>query len=140
MGLLKERACFRLSFEYTDKQANGISRLRIEMNADGKYKGEVGDDAWLVNPVKAEIDYTYTVSGSIRDASGAIVTPAGRNDAQHITLPFTVGDGLSAPRFGAFSGGDPTQGSYASAVDAGRALVYWAGVYYSVGASRLAHA
>ena len=101
------------------------------MKTDGRYKGEVGDDAWLINPVQAEIDYSYSVSGSIRDPSGAIATPAGSNQTQHITIPFTVGRGLSAPTVGAFSGGDPTGGGYSQAVIAANALVYWAGVYYS---------
>jgi hypothetical protein len=130
-GASEGTGVFTLSLDYTDQQPTGTSRLRIEMRADGKYKGEVGDDAWLVNPVKADIDYTYTVSGSMRDASGAIATPAGSNVAQQITIPFTVGRGLSAPGVGAFSGGDPTGGRYAQAVGAGTALVYWAGVYYA---------
>jgi len=131
-GTAEGTGVFSLSLDYTDKQANGTSRLHIEMKADGKYKGEVGDDAWLVNPVKAEIDYTYTVTGSIRDASGAIATPAGTNVAQHITIPFTVGNGLSAPGISAFSGGDPTRGRYSEAVGAGTALTFWGGVFYSM--------
>lgn len=122
---------FSLSLQYTDEQPSGTSRFRIEMKTDATYKGEVGDDAWLINPVKAEIDYTYTRSGSIRDASSAIATLPGTNNNQHIAMPFTVGRGLSAPSIGAFSGGDPTEGRYAEAVGAGTALVYWAGVYYS---------
>lgn len=127
---------FSLSLDYTDQQPSGTTRLHIEMKTDGTYKGQVDDDAWLVNPVNAEIDYTYTVSGSIRDPSGAIVTPAGSNVAQHIKIPFTVGKGMSAPGVGAFSGGDPTGGGYAHAVGAGTALVYWAGVYYSEAQTR----
>ena len=84
-----------------------------------------------MNPVNAEIDYTYTQTGTLRDPSGAIATPAGSNVTQHITIPFTVSKDLTAPSVGAFSGGDPTQGRYAEALSAGTALVYWAGVYYS---------
>ena len=120
-----------MSVDYTDQQASGTSRILIEMKAEATYKGEVGDDAWLVNPVKADIDYTYTHSVSIRDASGAIATPAGSSSAQRISINYTVGRGLSAPDIGAFSGGDPTGGRYAEAFGAGTALVFWAGVYHS---------
>jgi hypothetical protein len=48
------------------------------------------------------------------------------------TIPFNVSRDLTPPSLGAFSGGDPTQGKYAEAFGAGTALVYWAGVYYSV--------
>jgi hypothetical protein len=122
---------FSLSLDYTDEQPTGTTRFHIEMKTDGTYKGQVGDDAWLADRVSAEIDYTYTVSGSIHDPSGAIATPAGSNSAQRITIPFTVGRGMSAPGVGAFSGGDPTGGGYGNAIGAGTALVYWAGVYYS---------
>jgi hypothetical protein len=68
----------------------------------------------------------------MRDASGAIATPAGSDVTQHITMPFAVSRDMTPPSVGAFSGGDPTQGRYVEAVGAGAALVYWAGVYYSV--------
>lgn len=93
---------FSLSLDYTDQQSSGTTRLRIEMKTDATYKGEVGEDAWLINPVKADIDFTYNVSGSIRDPSGAIATPAGSNSAQRVNIDFTVGRGLSAPDIGAF--------------------------------------
>src|SRR5262249_44112452 len=101
-----------------------------------KYKGEVGDDAWIKNPVKAEIDYTFTLSGSTRAAGGGVTTPAGSNVSQHLTFPFSVGGAMTAPDIGAFSGGDPTRGHYADAYGAGTALVYWAGVYYSIAQTR----
>ena len=122
---------FTMSLDYTDQQPGGTSRLRIEMHTNATYKGQVDDQAWLTNPVQAEIDYTYTVSGSMRDPSGALATPAGSSSAQRITIPFTVGRGMSAPTVGAFSGGDPTAGRYAQAAGAGTALAYWAGIYYS---------
>jgi hypothetical protein len=130
-GTSEGTGVFSLTLDYTDRQPSGTSSYRIEMKTDATYKGEVGEDAWLVNPVKADIDYTYTASGSIRDASGAIATPAASNSAQRITINYTVGRGLSAPEIGAFSGGDPTGGRYAEAFGAGTALVYWAGVYHS---------
>ena len=130
-GTSEGTGVFSISLDYTDQQSSGTTRFHIEMKTDATYKGEVDDDAWLINPVKADIDYTYSVSGSIRDASGAIATPAGSNSAQRINIEFTVGRGLSAPDIGAFSGGDPTGGRYAEAFAAGTALVYWAGVYYS---------
>jgi hypothetical protein len=130
-GTTEGTGVFSLSLDYTDVQPSGTNRLHIEMKTDGRYKGEVGDDAWLINPVQAEIDYSYIVSGSIRDPSGALATPAGSNATQHITIPFTVGRDVSAPTVGAFSGGDPTGGGYSQAVIAANALLYWAGVYYS---------
>src|SRR5687767_11540928 len=107
-GTSEGTGVFSLSLDYTDQQSSGTTRLHIKMKADATYKGEVGVDAWLINPVKADIDYTYSVSGSIRDVSGAISTPAGSNSAQRVSIDFTVGRGLSAPGIGAFSGGDPT--------------------------------
>ncbi len=130
-GTSEGTGVFSLSLDYTDDQPSGINRLHIEMKTDATYKGQVEDDAWLNTPVTAEIDFTYTVSGSFRDPSGAIATPAGSNSAQHITIRFTVGRGLSAPDIGAFEGGDPTAARYEQAFVAGTALVYWAGVYYS---------
>ena len=130
-GTSEGTGVFSLNLDYTDDQPSGITRLHIEMKADATYKGEVGDDAWLINPIRADIDYTYTLSGSIKDRSGAIATPAGSNSAQHVNIEFTAGRGLSAPDIGAFSGGDPTAGRYEEAFVVGVSLVYWAGVYYS---------
>jgi len=129
---------FSLTLDYTDKQPTGTTTQRIRMQTKGKYKGEVGDDAWIKNPVKAEIDYTYTLSGSSsnRAANGAILSPAGSNVSQHLTFPFSVGATMAAPSIGPFSGGDPTAGHYADAYGAGTALVYWAGVYYSIAQTR----
>ncbi len=131
-GTTEGKGVFSVSLDYTDKQATGTSSLHIEMKADGKYTGQVGDDAWIINPVKADIDYTYVVTGSIRDSSGALVTPAGSNIAQHITIPIIVPREMAVPGLGAFSGGDPAQARYAEAAGAGQSLAYWAGVYYSV--------
>src|SRR5262249_15065150 len=104
---------------------------------NAKYKGQVSDDGFLHDEVKAEIDYTYTQSGAIRDPSGAIATPAVSNVTQHITISFRVAAGLTAaPTLGAFEGGDPTQGHYAEAYGVGMALTYWAGVYYSIAQTR----
>src|SRR5262245_3136831 len=132
-GTAEGKGVFSMSIDYTDRPAaGGGGSLRIEMKAEGKYKGQVGDDAWIMNPVNADIDYTYSQTGVLRDASGALATPAGGNAAQHIMIPFGVAKDMTPPSFGAFSGGDPTQGKYAQAFSAGTALVYWAGVYYSV--------
>ncbi|MDQ6830474.1 MAG: hypothetical protein M3081_16575 [Gemmatimonadota bacterium] len=120
------------SIESTDAQANGTSRIRIEGRATGTYKGQVSDDGFLHDPVKAEIEYTYTLSGTIRDQSGAIATPAGSNVTQHVTIEFRVGGLMSAPTLGTFTGGDPTKGHYGEAYGTGMALTYWAGVWYSI--------
>jgi hypothetical protein len=135
-GTAEGKGVFSMSVDYTDTQPTGTSRMHIEMRAEATYKGEVGDDAWIKNPVNAEIDYTYTLSGSMRDASGAIATPAGSNAAQHIKIQFSVAKDMTAPTFGAFSGGDPAQSHYSDAFGTGTALTFWAGVYYSVAETR----
>jgi hypothetical protein len=131
-GTAEGEGVFSLSVESTNQQPTGTTRQQIEMRTKGTYKGDVGDDAWIKNPVKAEIDYTYKLSGTFRDPSGAIATPAASDVSQHLTFPFSVGGAMTAPQIGAFSGGDPTKGHYADAFGAGNALVYWAGVYYSI--------
>jgi hypothetical protein len=132
-GIAEGNGVFSVSIDYTDRPASGAaSTVHIEMKADGKYKGQVGDDAWVMNPVNGEIEYTYVQTGTLRDPSGAMATPAGSNSRQHITIPFSVARDMTAPSVGAFSGGDPTQGRYAEAISAGTALVYWAGVHDSV--------
>jgi hypothetical protein len=102
------------------------------MSANAKYKGQVGDDAYLRGPVNAEIDYSFNQTGSTRDRGGAITNSPPSQIQQHITLPILVTKGMNPPNVGAFSGGDPTQGHYAEAVGVGMALSYWGGVYYSI--------
>ena len=131
-GTAEGDGVFSVTMDRTDAQANSTSTTHMQMLAKAKYKGQVGDDAYIKNPVMAEIDFTYDLSGSIRDRSGAIATPVGSHAAQHITIPINVGNGMAAPSFGDFSGGDPFQAHYADAFSVGTALAYWAGVYYSV--------
>jgi hypothetical protein len=121
-GAAEGDGVFSLTVDSTDAQASGTSTVHIEMRAQAKYKGQVSDDAYLDGPVKAEIDYTYTQSGSFRGANGAIATPAGSNVAQHVTIQFAVTKDVGAPDIGAFAGGDPTQGHYSEAFSAGTAL------------------
>ena len=132
-GVAEGEGLFSVTVDSTDVQANGTSTLHIDMRAKAKYKGQVNDDAYLDGPVKAEIDYTYTQSGTMRGANGALATPAGTNVTQHVTVPFVVPPGASsAPTVGALAGGDPTHGQLSEAFSVGTALAYWAGVYYSV--------
>lgn len=131
-GASEGTGLFSVSVDYTDAQANGTSTTHVQMLAKAKYKGQVGDDAYLKNPVMADIDYTYDQSGSMGQHGGPIATPAGSHVAQHITIPINVGTGLAPPDFGAFGGGDPAQAHYVDAFGAGTALAYWAGIYYSV--------
>lgn len=135
-GTAEGEGIFSVSVESTDTKPTGTSRLTIETRAEARYTGQVSDDGVLHDPVKAEIDYTFSQSGSLRDASGAIATPAASNTSQHITISFTVGAGLSAPDFNAFAGGDPTQGHLSEAFSVGTSLVYWAGIYYSTAQTR----
>jgi hypothetical protein len=131
-GTAEGTGVFSISLDSTDAQESGTTKGHIEMLANAKYKGEVGDDGFLHGPVNAEIDYSYTQTGSYRDKSGAIANTAPSHLEQHITIPILVTKGLDAPDFGAFSGGDPTQGHYAESFGAGMALAYWGGVYYGV--------
>jgi len=73
---------FAASVEYSDKQANAG---HIAMNAKAKYKGKVGDKRLAGRPVKADIDYTYSRSGSFPDKSGAIFSPAAVHVEQHVS-------------------------------------------------------
>jgi hypothetical protein len=130
-GTVEGTGQFLVSIEYSDTQPTRTTTQHLEVSAQAKYKGQVGDNALLTGPVKAEIDYSYTSSGRTRESNGAITTPSPTNIQQHITIPFTVA-GLRSPDIGAFSGGDPTQGHYADAVMVGTALTYWAGIYYGV--------
>jgi len=132
-GEAEGEGLFSFTIDSTSVQAAGTSTSHVEMRAKAKYKGQVNDDAYLNGPVKAEIDYTYIVSGSTRGANGALVTPVGTNIVDHITVPFLVEKGLkTGPSFGAFSGGDPTHGRLGEAYTVGAALAYWGGIYYSV--------
>jgi hypothetical protein len=131
-GTAEGEGTFSITVDYTDAQASGTSTTHIDTRAKAKYKGQVNDDAYLNDLVKAEIDYTYTQSGTVRGANGALATPAGSNVTQHITVQFAVGRALSAPDVNAFAGGDPTQGHVSEAFAVGTALSYWAGVYYSI--------
>jgi hypothetical protein len=130
-GTAEGDGVFSMTMDFTNAQANSTSTTHVKMLAKAKYKGEVGDDAYIKNPVTADIDYTYDQSGSIRDSSGAIATPAGSHAAQHVTIQINVGNDFGAPDFGAFAGGDPAQAHISDAFGAGTALAYWAGIYYA---------
>lgn len=131
-GTAEGDGVFSVTMDYTNAQANSTTTTHVKMLAKAKYKGQVGDDAYIKNPVMADIDYTYDQTGSIRDSGGAIATPAGSHAAQHVTIQINVGNDFGAPSFGAFAGGDPAQAHISDAFGAGTALAYWAGVYYSI--------
>lgn len=131
-GTAEGTGVFSVSVDYIDAQTNGTSTTHIEMRANAKYKGQVGDDALLHGPVNAEIDFTYNQTGSFRNTNGAITNTPPSNVQQHITIPFVVGRMLEPPSIGPFSGGDPLKGHYADAYGVGTALAYWAGIYYAV--------
>ena len=131
-GTAEGDGVFSMTMDYTNAQANSTATTHVKMLAKAKYKGEVGDDAYIKNPVMADIDYTYDQSGSIGGHGGPIATPAGSHVTQHVTIQINVGNDLGAPSFGTFAGGDPAQAHIADAYGAGTALSYWAGVYYMV--------
>jgi hypothetical protein len=131
-GRSEGEGVFAVSFDFTNTRPNEGSTLHIGMRANARYTGKVGDNAVMDGPVNAEIDYTFNQSGSMRGPNGALATSAPSDVAQHITIPFTVVPGMAAPNIGPFAGGDPLHGHYAQAVGVGTALVYWAGIYYSI--------
>jgi hypothetical protein len=130
---------FSVAVDSEDTQGGGTNRLHLEMKAIAKYSGQVGDDAWLASPAKGEIDYTYTLSGTMRASNGAIATPAGSNITQHFTIPITVSRSMDMPKIGAAEGGDFMKGYYGKAIAMGNALSYWGGVYWAVAQIRWRH-
>jgi len=120
---------FSASVEYSDKQGNAG---HIAMDAKAKYKGKVGDDALLDGPVKADIDYTFSRSGSFPDKSGTIFSPPAVNVQQHVTMDVAVGMGMSGAGLSGFSVSDVTQDKISNAFDAAIAVTFWGGVYYGI--------
>jgi hypothetical protein len=106
--------------DFTDSHASGPSTAHASMHSTAKYKGKVDDDARLINPIKAEVDYAYSQSG----VAASTYVP------QHITLPVTV-SGADIPGIGNVSGGDYALGHFSNALDAGWALAFFGGVAYS---------
>lgn len=125
-GTAEGKGVFSLTVDSTSAQADGTNKQHVEMRANAKYKGEVGDDGYLHGPVNAEIDYTYDQTGTIRGPNGALANTAPSHIDQHITVPFVVSlNAVDVPSLGAFSGGDPTKGHYAEAYGTGMVLAYW---------------
>lgn len=121
---------FSASVKYSDKQGNAGD---ITMDAKAKYKGKVGDDALLDGPVKADIDYTFSRSGSFPDKSGAIFSPPAVNVQQHVTMDVTVAMGMNGgPGLSGLAVSDVTQDKISNAFDAAAAVAFWGGVYYGV--------
>ena len=132
-GTTEGEGIFSMAIDSTTAGADGTSSMHIEMLAKAQYTGMVGEDAFLDGPVNARIRYTYTQSGSLRDRSGALATPASPPAEQQVTIPIIVSPkALEIPGFGPFAGGDPTQGRYVQSFLVGSAVAYWAGVYYSI--------
>jgi hypothetical protein len=119
---------FSFSLRYSDEQGN-VGQMT--MDAKAKYKGKVGDDALLDGPVKADIDYTFSQSGSFPDKSGAVFSPPALNVQQHVTMDITVlPSGGVVSGLGGFAVGDPLQDKISNAFDAAIAVAYWGGHYY----------
>lgn len=119
---------FAFSLRYSDEQGN-VGQMT--MDAKAKYKGKVGDDALLDGPVKADIDYTFSQSGSFPDKRGAVFSPPALNVQQHVKLDITVlPSGGVVPGLGGFAVGDPLQDKISNAFDAAIAVAYWGGHYY----------
>ena len=130
-GTVEGEGLFSLSFDFKNVQATGTSTIHIDMSTKARYKGTVGDDAYLTGPVNADVDYTYSLTmGGVWQGPGAQPAPA--HVSQHFTTTFGVLPGANLPTIKPFEGGDPTNGNVGQAITAGQALVFWAGFYYSV--------
>ena len=129
-GAAEGQGIFSVSINGTDGTTTG----HIESVAKAKYKGQVGDDAWLQGPVLADVDYAYTQSGTFPGKDGPIVSTGGTSTL-HITMPFIVsrsaGDMMPKFDFGAVTGSDPRKVDYSKASDMSIALAYWAGIWYA---------
>ena len=128
-GTAEGDGVFSVTLDYSDRQGN---KGNISMNAIAKYKGKVGDDAMLDGPVKADIDYTFSQSGSFPDANGAIFSPPGIHVEQHVTMDVGVAPGMEMPSLSGFKVSDLAQGHFSNAFDAAAAVAYWGGVYYGI--------
>jgi hypothetical protein len=124
---------YTLTVDSTNAQADGTGSIHIAMRTTAKYKGQVADDGYLHDPVNADIDYTFTETGSFRGKNGAIASSPSTNYTQHLTIQVIVSPkAMDTPTFGTLTGGDPMQGNYAQAFAAGEGLALLAGFYYSV--------
>jgi hypothetical protein len=135
-GTAEGDGLFTASVEYNDKQGN---RGHIAMTARAKYKGQVGDNALLEGPVKADVDYTYSVSGRFPDQNGLIFSPAPVNAQQHVTTDVGVVPGLDPPTLSNFKASNLEQGNFSSAFGAAIAVAYWGGVYYAIAEYKWIH-
>jgi hypothetical protein len=81
--------------------------------------------------VKADIDYTYSRSGSFPDKSGAIFSPPAVNVQQHVTMDIAVAAGTNdMPGLSGLGVSDALQDKISNAFDAAAAVAFWGGVYY----------
>jgi hypothetical protein len=123
------------NFDYTDS-TTGASE-HDEMHAIAKYKGKVGDNAWLDGPITADVDYSFTKSGTSARGSGE--APPSSSATQHVTVTFVVLPGAQPPTFDAFSGGDASVAGLSQAYGAAAPLGFFAGYYYSIAETKWLH-
>jgi hypothetical protein len=128
-GTAEGDGLFAATLDYSDKQGNAGAMV---MSANAKFKGKVGDDGFLDGPVKADIDYSFSQSGSFPDASGAIFSPPGIDVQQHVTMDVGVALSTGMPSLSGFTISDLAQGHFANAFSAAAAVAFWGGVYYAV--------
>ena len=123
-----------LTFSTDATYADGTTPGHVKVTVKAKYKGQVGDDALIKNPVNADIDFSWVQSGTLRSPNGAPLPLVNKSVEQHLTIPILVA-GLRSdltPMFGKFEGGDPTQAEYFNAVALGLGLSLQGGFYYAV--------
>jgi hypothetical protein len=128
-GTAEGDGLFAVTLDYSDKQGNAGA---IVMSANAKFKGKVGDDGLLDGPVKADIDYSFSQSGSFPNASGAIFSPPGIDVQQHVTMDVGVALGTGMPSLSGFTISDLAQGHFSNAFSAAAAVAFWGGVYYGI--------
>jgi len=121
---------FSFSLEYSDQQGNAG---RMTMDSKATYKGKVGDNALLDGPVKADVDYSFSQSGSFPNKSGTIFSLPAVNVQQHVTMDITVAAGADMmPGLSGFGVSDVLQNKISNAFDAAAAVAFWGGFYYAV--------
>lgn len=118
--------------DYKLVHAGVTNFLHVNTSAKAKYKGTVGDDATLKDPVIAEIDYVFDQSGSTRQQNGVMTTTPPSHDSEHITMQVHAILNKLDLTFVGYSGGDPNSIHFERALGMTMAITYFGGVFYAM--------